>query len=173
MAMSTEQAGRWLSATDLAKYGKEAGLPGTARGCRLRAQREGWESMVIKGRGGPNGELTVYMPPPPVQAAISELSAAERAVPHVAERPANYGPAAASTSEAAHTGRREMLSALLLTMESQLRAPVPQDTAALMLQVVATWREFARHEPDLQARLNAIHAAARLYSSLAPESDRK
>ena len=69
--------------------------------------------------------------------------------------------------------RRGMLLALLRTMEHHLTAPVAPEIALLMLQVVEAWRDAAGNDADLLARLEAVRAAAHLYSALADEAPRK
>ena len=94
--MSNEHDDLWLSAEDLAEYGKRAGLPGTARGCTKKAQREQWPSRQIQGKGGKGGIKTLYQPPTALAAAIASLGglplpspAKEKPVPasHRVEQP--------------------------------------------------------------------------------------
>lgn len=67
-----EVGGQWFSAEDLAKVGARGvlGIPGTARGCRDKAQREKWPAKQVQGKGGKGGVLTLYQPPAQVLAAI-------------------------------------------------------------------------------------------------------
>lgn len=69
--MSTEE-GVWLSAAELAEYGKVGipGLPGTSRGCRDKAEREGWPAEKVPGKGGPGGTKTIYEVPRVIARAI-------------------------------------------------------------------------------------------------------
>lgn len=89
------EVGLWISAEDMAQLSARGipGLPGTARGCRDKAQREGWPSKRVQGKGGPGGVKTVFQPPPAIAAAISALgdsrpASAERPKPQ--EAPADY-----------------------------------------------------------------------------------
>jgi phage repressor protein C with HTH and peptisase S24 domain len=70
-----EAGGQWFSAEDLAKVGARGvlGIPGTARGCRDKAQREGWPAKQVQGKGGKGGVLTLYQPPAQVLAAIDAV----------------------------------------------------------------------------------------------------
>lgn len=54
----------WFSADELARLGSAgiAGLPVTTQGCRTRANREGWESREVRGKGGPGGVKAQYRP---------------------------------------------------------------------------------------------------------------
>lgn len=95
--MSNEHDGPWLSAADLAEYGKRAGLPGSARGCTKKAQRENWPAKQVRGKGGKGGLKTLYRPPATVLAAIDALGApvAPKSAPTPAARrggppPADY-----------------------------------------------------------------------------------
>lgn len=78
--MSTEHEEGWFSAAELAAFGTAAGLPGSERGCKKKAQREGWPSRTVPGKGGRSGELTLYLPPRPLLAAINELGGASEPV---------------------------------------------------------------------------------------------
>lgn len=70
-----ETGGQWFSAEDLAKVGARGvlGIPGTARGCRDKAQREKWPAKQVQGKGGKGGVLTLYQPPAQVLAAIDAI----------------------------------------------------------------------------------------------------
>ena len=70
-----ETSERWFSAEDLAKVGARGvlGIPGTARGCRDKAQRERWPAKQVQGKGGKGGVLTLYQPPAQVLAAIDAV----------------------------------------------------------------------------------------------------
>jgi len=46
-------------------------LPNSIRGCRDKAKRESWPSRQVNGKGGPNGILNEYLPPPELAEAIS------------------------------------------------------------------------------------------------------
>ncbi|THF65868.1 hypothetical protein E6C76_10035 [Pseudothauera nasutitermitis] len=71
----------WLSAEDMAQLSARGipGLPGTARGCRDKAQREGWPSRQVQGRGGPGGIKTLFRPPPAIAAAVNALPSGQEA----------------------------------------------------------------------------------------------
>lgn len=84
--MSTEHDDSWLSAEELAEYGKRAGLPGTARGCTKKAQREHWPSRQVQGKGGKGGIKTLYQPPTALLAAIGAVGESAQAAPDKAKR---------------------------------------------------------------------------------------
>lgn len=65
----------WLSAEEMAQWSARGvpGLPGTARGSRDKAQREGWPAKQVQGKGGPGGLKTLYRPPASILAAIRAL----------------------------------------------------------------------------------------------------
>jgi hypothetical protein len=52
-------------------------LPQSAKGIRERATREGWEQRRVPGRGGRDGMLVEFQPPPDVQLQIDELANGE------------------------------------------------------------------------------------------------
>lgn len=79
--MSSEHNNVWLSAEDLAEYGKRAGLPGTPRGCTKKAQREQWPSRQVQGKGGKGGIKTLYQPPVALLAAINTVGKPSQAAP--------------------------------------------------------------------------------------------
>lgn len=72
MVKSSKVDLQWFSAYDLAKLGTNlvAGLPTTAPGCKGRAESEGWETRVVKGKGGKGGMRTEYKPTGKVHDAI-------------------------------------------------------------------------------------------------------
>lgn len=176
--MSTEHEEGWFSAAELAAFGTAAGLPGSERGCKKKAQREGWPSRTVPGKGGRSGELTLYLPPRPLLAAIKELGGASGSVASVCYTlPTDSAVARHMVSEPlpmivsrppsdpGAAERRQMLLTVLRTMEHLLLEPVSQETAAAMLEVVDSWRGFAHSAPDLQQRLAAVRSAAWLYAS--------
>lgn len=84
--MSSEHDDVWLSAEDLAEYGKRAGLPGTPRGCTKKAQREQWPSRQVQGKGGKGGIKTLYQPPTALLAAINSVGEPSQAAPAKVKR---------------------------------------------------------------------------------------
>lgn len=64
----------WHAPKDLAKL-RSRDLPKSVKGIRERAQREGWESRRVRGRGGRDGMRTEYQPPADVQQQIDEIEA--------------------------------------------------------------------------------------------------
>lgn len=84
--MSSEHDDVWLSAEDLAEYGKRAGLPGTPRGCTKKAQREQWPSRQVQGKGGKGGIKTLYQPPTALLAAINVVGEPSQATPAKVKR---------------------------------------------------------------------------------------
>jgi len=62
------------------------GLPRSQKGIRERAQREGWSSREVPGKGGPGGMRTEYQPPPDVQRQINEIVAQHATSPSQATR---------------------------------------------------------------------------------------
>jgi len=181
VSASTEHAEGWFSAAELAGFGAKVGLPTSDRGCAKRAARQGWPAKVVPGKGGRRGELTLYRPPAPILAAISAIEAAEEeeVLEFVRLLTAQEDRAAYGTSvtpkleEPEYEVRLEMLLALLRTMEDRLRGPIAAETAERMLEVVEAWREFAACSPHLQARLEAVRVAARLYKALGLQGDPK
>lgn len=191
MSVSTERAQGWFSAAELAGFGEKVGLPTSDRGCAKRAARQGWPAKVVPGKGGRRGELTLYKPPAPILAAISALDGVViadeahslggygdlRAMStdlSIQEDRVPYGMTATPKLDAPEDEvRLEMLLALLRTMEDRLRDPISAETADRMLEVVEAWREFAACSPHLQARLEAVRVAARLYKALGLQGDPK
>ncbi|MEW5893341.1 MAG: S24 family peptidase [Pseudomonadota bacterium] len=84
--MSSEHDDVWLSAEDLAEYGKRAGLPGTPRGCTKKAQREQWPSRQVQGKGGKGGIKTLYQPPTALLAAIKSVGEPSQVTPAKVKR---------------------------------------------------------------------------------------
>lgn len=90
--MSSEHDTVWLSAEDLADYGKRAGLPSTPRGCTLKAQREHWPWRQVQGKGGKGGVKTLYQPPAQVLAEINAVGEYPLPEPTKAKRLAESPP---------------------------------------------------------------------------------
>lgn len=88
------------------------GLPRSQKGIRERAQREGWLSREVPGKGGPGGTRIEYQAPPEVQAQIDEIEK------HRAREPAARYEVPASTSPA-EPGRidRDLLVEISVKLE--------------------------------------------------------
>lgn len=65
---------RWFAAKELAALNPRGlRIPGSERGCRNLAKREGWPSREVQGKGGRGGVLTLYRPPDALLAQIAAL----------------------------------------------------------------------------------------------------
>lgn len=65
---------QWFSAKELAALNPRGlRIPGSERGCRNLAKREGWPSREVQGKGGRGGVLTLYRPPDALLAQIAAL----------------------------------------------------------------------------------------------------
>ncbi|MDD5176800.1 MAG: hypothetical protein PHQ05_10300 [Sterolibacterium sp.] len=156
----------WFSAAELASL-KALGLigvPGTERGCTIKAKRENWPSKAIQGKGGKGGVKTLYRPPDTVLAAIATLDKIpSKSTAHTVEQPSTllaYAEAAKSTEDLSPD--LSMLEVLLRVAEYKIKEPMTVDLADKIERVVVAWMPVATGRPDLAARLDRLQTAVAL-----------